>query len=77
MGAKRKSCRWQLSGDIDCTGDTIIIEFVSAVVTIKGKGLGKLEDYLHREKVFWVGESRDRHEGIPSYVEKITVDLRK
>jgi hypothetical protein len=77
MGVKRLSLRWQLSDSIACQGDTITIVFVSHTVTIKGKGLGKLEDYLHREKAFWVRESKETGEQIPSYVEKITITPRE
>ena len=81
--------RWPLTGDIDFDGsETIVIDSVNTIVTIKGKGLDRppsdrnldnkyLLEELGREKVVWLTESRETGDHIPSYVEKITVTPRE
>ena len=88
-GVKSKFIRWPLTGDIDFDGsETIVIDSVNTIVTIKGKGLDRppsdrnldnkyLLEELGREKVVWLTESRETGDHIPSYVEKITVTPRE
>lgn len=75
FGVRKESFRWPLSERVVFVGDTITMDFVGYTVTLKGKGMDELFDYISREKVAIIRESSNPNG--PSYVEKITVTDRK
>lgn len=78
VGVQSYSLRWALSDCIQFNGsDTIVMEFVSRIVTIKGRGLNGLCEALDREKVTYITKVENPPEDMPEYVENISVELRK
>jgi hypothetical protein len=84
-GQGRTSVRYALMDDItfnedDMPADTIVIPTTTSKITIHGKGLKSLMDYLEREKVYVIREadpSKVALEKPASYVESIEIVPRE
>jgi len=79
-GAKQFALPWRLSGERRFTSGTIDIEVPDCTVTMEGKGLDLLWDYILREKVYRVTKadaSQVNLGNLREYVESITVKTRE